>query len=109
MDAAGIEDRPQALAAAAGYWHDQLEVTGLEREGPELFLATASRLNAGAPDGGSPPGRIPDGITPKQRMTHKLRTQAGQSVYTLRSQTVEPVFEQIKSVMGCRGFLRRGL
>ena len=44
--------------------------------------------------------------TPKQRMTRKLRTKAGQAMYKLRSQTVEPVFGQI---MGCRGFLRHGL
>jgi hypothetical protein len=32
------------LAADAGYWHDQLEMTELEQKGPELFIATASRL-----------------------------------------------------------------
>ena len=108
LEAAGIEDRPQALAADAGYWHDQLEVTELEQEGPELFIATASRVKEAQAEG-SPQGRIPDDITPKQRMTRKLRTKAGRAVYTLRSQTVEPVFGQIKSIMGCRSFLRRGL
>ena len=44
LEAAGIEDRSQTLAADAGYWHDQLEVTVLEQEGPESFIATASRL-----------------------------------------------------------------
>ena len=58
---------------------------------------------------GAPQGRMAEDTTPKQRMTRKLRTKAGQAIYTLRSQTVEPVFGQIKSVMGCRGFLRRGL
>jgi len=110
-EAAGIEDHPQALAADAGSWHDQLEVTELEQGGPELFIATASRLREAqahqAED--SPLGRIPDDLTPKQRMTRKLRTQAGQAVYKLRCQTVEPVFGQIKSVMVCRVFLRRGL
>ena len=111
LEAAGIVDRPQTLAADAGYWHDQLDVMELEQEGPELFIATASRLKEAQAHQaeGSPQGRIPDDITPKQRMTRKLRTQAGQAVYKLRSQTVEPVFGQIKSVMGCRGFLRRGL
>jgi transposase len=108
LEAAGIEDRPQALAADAGYWHDQLEVTELEQKGPELFVATASRSKAAQAEG-SPRGRIPDDITPKQRMARKLRTKAGQAVYKLRSQTVEPVFGQIKSIMGCRSFLRRGL
>ena len=108
LEAAGIEDRPQTLAADAGYWHDQLEVTKLEKEGPELFIATASRLKEAQAEG-SPQGRIPDDITPKQRMARKLRTKVGRAVYKLRSQTVEPVFGQIKSIMGCRSFLRRGL
>lgn len=111
LEAAGIEERPRTLAADAGYWHDQLEVEQLEKTGPELFIATASRLReaqAGQAEG-SPQGRIPNDIDPKQRMTRKLRTKAGRAVYKLRSQTVEPVFGQIKSIMGCRGFLRRGL
>lgn len=111
LDAAGIEERPRTLAADAGYWHDQLDVAKLERSGPELFIATASRLHeAQALQAEGPPqGRIPDDIAPKQRMTRKLRTKAGQAIYKLRSQTVEPVFGQIKSIMGCRGFLRRGM
>lgn len=111
LEAAGIEDRPQTLAADAGYWHNQLDVTELEQEGPELFIATANRLKEAQANQteSSPQGRSPDDITPKQRMARKLRTKAGQAVYKLRSQTVEPVFGQIKSIMGCRGFLRRGL
>ena len=111
LDAAGIEDRPRALAADAGYWHDQLDVAQLEQAGPELFIATASRLRAAqaCQAEGAPLGRIPGDVTPKQRMTRKLRTKAGRAIYKLRSQTVEPVFGQIKSAMGCRGFLRRGL
>ena len=46
LEAAGIEDRPQTLAADAGYWHNQLEVTELEQKGLELFIATASRSKA---------------------------------------------------------------
>jgi hypothetical protein len=41
-------------------------------------------------------------------MTRKLRTKAGWVVFKLRSQTVELVFGQNKSIMGCRVFLRRG-
>lgn len=109
--AAEIEDRPQTLAADGGYWHDQLDVMELEQKGPELFIDTASRLKEAQAHQaeGSPQSWIPDDITPKQRMTRTLRTQDGQAVYTLRSQTEEPVFGQIKSVMGCWGFLRRGL
>jgi hypothetical protein len=42
-------------------------------------------------------------------MRHALKTKAGRAAYALRKQTVEPVFGIIKSVMGFRQFLLRGL
>jgi transposase len=47
--------------------------------------------------------------TPMQRMVHRLKTPAGRKLYALRKQTPEPVFGSIKSVMGFRQFLLRGL
>jgi len=44
-----------------------------------------------------------------QQMKHALKTKAGRAAYALRKQTVEPVFGIIKSVMGFRQFLLRGL
>lgn len=43
------------------------------------------------------------------QMKHRLKTRAGRARYGLRKQTVEPVFGIIKSVMGFRQFLLRGL
>lgn len=43
------------------------------------------------------------------RMKHQLKTVQGRKLYGLRKQTVEPVFGIIKSVMGFRQFLLRGL
>ena len=43
------------------------------------------------------------------RMKHRLKTKKGRAAYALRKQTVEPVFGIIKSVMGFRQFLLRGL
>ena len=42
-------------------------------------------------------------------MKHRLRTRDGRDWYVLRKQTVEPVFGIIKSIMGFRQFLLRGL
>ena len=42
-------------------------------------------------------------------MKHRLKTQAGKAVYAKRKSTIEPVFGIIKSVMGFRRFLLRGL
>ncbi len=47
--------------------------------------------------------------TPLQAMLHRLQTPEGKRLYGLRKQTPEPVFGIIKSVMGFRQFLLRGL
>ena len=56
----------------------------------------------------NPPALPPD-ATPVERMVHRLKTPNGRATYALRKQTVEPVFGIIKSVMGFRQFLTRGL
>ena len=43
------------------------------------------------------------------RMAYRLQTKQGRKIYALRKQTPEPVFGIIKSVMGFRQFLLRGL
>ena len=47
--------------------------------------------------------------TPLEQMKHTLKTRAGRAIYGVRKQTVEPVFGIMKSVMGMRQFLMRGL
>ena len=42
-------------------------------------------------------------------MRHRLKTGSGKALYKLRQPTVEPVFGIIKSAMGFRQFLLRGL
>ena len=42
-------------------------------------------------------------------MRHKLRTEAGRSIYKMRKAIVEPVFGQIKERRGFRRFSLRGL
>jgi len=49
------------------------------------------------------------GATVSEVMKHRLATTAGKQKYKLRQQTVEPVFGIIKSVLGFRRFLLRGL
>jgi len=45
----------------------------------------------------------------KEKMAHLLKTKAGKAKYKKRKETVEPVFGIIKSVLGFRQFLLRGL
>ena len=49
------------------------------------------------------------GASSMEVMRYRLKTPAGKALYKLRQQTVEPVFGIIKSVMGFRQFLLRGL
>jgi len=51
----------------------------------------------------------PDNPTEVEAMAHRLKTPAGRKLYALRKQTPEPVFGIIKSVLGFRQFLLRGL
>lgn len=51
----------------------------------------------------------PTDPTPLEAMEHRLKTQEGKKLYALRKQTPEPVFGIIKSVLGFRQFLLRGL
>jgi transposase len=55
------------------------------------------------------PAPLPANATSVEKMKHTLKTKAGKAIYALRKQTVEPVFGIIKSVMGFRQFMLRGL
>jgi transposase len=51
----------------------------------------------------------PDNPTPLEAIAHRLKTQEGRALYALRKHTPEPVFGIIKSALGFRQFLLRGL
>ena len=51
----------------------------------------------------------PEQPTPLEAMAHRLQTREGKQLYALRKHTPEPVFGIIKSVLGFRQFLLRGL
>jgi transposase len=51
----------------------------------------------------------PDKPTPVEAMAHRLKTPEGRALYALRKHTPEPVFGIIKSALGFRQFLLRGL
>jgi len=97
---------PEAIAVAladAGYYSD---ANAAAVGGPELLIATTNRYKR---DHTPPRGRIPTNLSIMGRMQRKLRTKRGKSLYRKRSQTVEPVFGQIKYSRGITRLLRRGL
>jgi hypothetical protein len=51
----------------------------------------------------------PDNPTAVEAMAHRLKTLEGRKLYAQRKHTPEPVFGIIKSVLGFRQFLLRGL
>ena len=51
----------------------------------------------------------PETDDPVHKMNHRLNTKAGRALYGLRKQTVEPVLDIIKRVMGWCQMSMRGL
>jgi len=122
LEAAGIDvpkqdDVPENTSAAPspkiaatldnGYFSES-NVSDLEDLGFDPHIATGRKKHNTPP----PPetsGPPPESATAKERMTHKLQTEAGRACYAKRKHIVEPVFGQIKHVRGFRQFLLRGL
>jgi hypothetical protein len=55
------------------------------------------------------PPPLAEGATAVEEMRHRLKTKEGRQIYAQRKCTVEPVFGILKSVLGFRQFLLRGL
>ncbi|MGB2823970.1 MAG: transposase, partial [Phycisphaerae bacterium] len=94
----------------AGYYSEEA-VAATSATGVEVLCATTKdhTQRKALKDAPPPRGRIPDDLSPMERMDRKLLTKRGRALYRLRSQTVEPVFGQIKGVRGIDRFLLRGL
>ena len=105
------EQSAKTLSADAGYWFEGLNIQKIEEDGPELILATRKswkqrQVNR---EKAPPRGRIPKGLSQRERMDRKLLTKRGQRIYAKRGQTVEALFGQAKESLGFKDFLLRGL
>src|SRR4051794_7552019 len=107
LDAAGVNEAIKAALGDAGYYSEQ-NAKDLERRGIEAYLAT-ERLKHHEKVASAPRGRIPAGLSAKQRMARKLRTKKGRSTYARRKGMIEPIFGQLKQALGFRQFSMRGL
>jgi transposase len=107
LDASGVKEAIKAALGDAGYY-SEANATELEQRGIEAYLAT-ERLKHHEKVASAPRGRIPDGLSAKQRMARKLRTKEGRSMYAKRKGMIEPIFGQLKHVLGFRQFSLRGL
>jgi transposase len=106
---APVTGRPAALLADSGYF-SAANVAACHTHGITPYIASGraahyppltERLRAPAP--------LPAGASAVERMQHRLRTREGRAVYAQRKCTIEPTFGIIKSVLGFRQFLLRGL
>jgi transposase len=109
----------QALPASLGRVEQMLTDAGFtstaniaacEQAGIEPFMAVGREAHHPSwreRFADTPP--LPSEATPLEKMAHRLKTPAGRKLYALRKHTPEPVFGIIKSVMGFRQFLLRGI
>jgi len=94
--------------ADAGYCNE----VDLEKEcNHEILMATKKdwKRRKQMREESPPRGRIPKHLSATERMERKLRTKRGSEQYKKRSQTIEPVFGQIKSGRGIDSFYGREL
>jgi len=99
--------RPGEVLADAGYWSE--ENAKLESEETELFIATTKdwKQRKAMREAPPPRGRIPKGLSARDRMERKLLTKRGREAYKQRGSTIEPVFGQMV-MRGLVRFLLRG-
>ncbi len=98
---------PEIFSADAGYWSDE-NMDTLEDYEIDAVVAPEKIRHRDWHDAQPPRGRIPKGLTHKQRMRRRLRTRDGRAEYDKRKITVEPICGQLKTVQGLRQFLLRG-
>ena len=98
--------KPKAALADAGFL-SEAAVTDPALEGIDLYVAVSRQEH----NQESPPaeGEAPEDSSVREKMRHKLQTEAGKKIYALRKSIVEPVFGQTKAARGIREFLLRGL
>lgn len=95
-----------------GYFSGKAVIEVEGNGGPVVYAAVGKQSHHRRPADllakEDPPPPPPE-ATATEKMCHRFQTAAGKARYALRKQTVEPVFGIIKSAMGFRQFLLRGL
>jgi hypothetical protein len=96
LTSAGIDARPQRLAADSGYW--SIANVSAIPEAPELLIPRPAMAATASP-----------AKTASHRNPRATPYGQGKADYTQRSWTIEPVFGQVKIIQGGGRFTRRGL
>ena len=98
---------PNELSADAGYYSARA-VDEFHAMGVNPFVAPDKTRHGNVPRP-VPRGQIPANLSARDRMRRKLRTKHSRQRYSIRKETVDPVFGQLKQGRGFRQFLLRGL
>ncbi|MHC4525830.1 MAG: transposase [Planctomycetota bacterium] len=108
--AIGIEEETGVALADAGYCSEE-NFTKMPAGDVELLVAVQKDYKQRKAMAEQPPPEEPisDGLSPTELMERKLLTERGRKLYKIRGKTVEPVFGQIKDVLGFDRFMRRGI
>ena len=107
LETAGVE-QPIGVAVIDSGYYSEANTSALEQRSVDPHIAT-ERLKHNEEIPPVPRGRIPKNLSAKQRMARKLRTKKGRDVYAKRKGIIEPIFGQLKQVLGFRQFSMRGL
>ena len=107
LKTAGVRQAVGAAVMDTGYY-SEANTKALEERKLDPHIAT-ERLKHNQEIPPVPRGRIPKDYTAQQRMARKLRTAKGRATYAKRKGIIEPIFGQLKHVLGFRQFSLRGL
>jgi len=100
--------QPPTVATVDAGYPVQTNLPYFEKRDIDAYIAVARTHHHRSITETIPRGRIPKHLSVKDRMVRKLKTKKGKKIYALRKTIVEPVFGQIKQVMGFRQFSLRG-
>lgn len=112
LEAAGLDPgRVEHLLADGGYWTSQLMMETLDYLAindlnAQLLIPPPERWRTLCALGDESPPE--NDLTPLQQLEHRVSSPAGREIYRLRSETVEPVFGQMKSARNLSAFRLRG-
>ena len=102
-------NQPGTLLADTGYFSEKNVESCVDAKITPLIAVKRDQHHPQWRDRFTEPGALAEDASSVDTMKHALTTKDGRTAYALRKQTVEPVFGIIKSVMGFRQFLLRGL
>jgi hypothetical protein len=102
-------NQPQTWLADTGYYSEKNVAACVAAKIEPLIAVKRDEHHPHWRERFTEPEALAEDASAVEAMKHRLKTRAGRAAYALRKQTVEPVFGIIKSVMGFRQFLLRGL